>query len=139
MAQAPTEKKLTCTIVTPERALLERKADFVALPLYDGEIGFLPGRSPIVGRLGSGELRIRENNEIVRYFVDEGFVQVRDNVVTVLTSRAQLATDINVAETQEKLEDATKQKPQTEEGLEEREKDIARARAKIRVAERAKA
>ena len=38
---------------------LETTAEFVALPLYDGEIGILPGRAPLIGRLGYGELRTR--------------------------------------------------------------------------------
>src|SRR3954466_6401409 len=83
-----TPRQLRCVIVTPERALLDEPADFIALPLYDGEIGFLPGRAPLVGRLGYGELRIKKYNVTKRVFVDGGFVQVRANVVTVLTPKA---------------------------------------------------
>ncbi len=36
--------QLTCIVVTPETTALEETADFVALPLDDGEIGILPGR-----------------------------------------------------------------------------------------------
>ena len=50
-------KKLQCVVVTPERAVLDEPADFVVLPLYDGELGVLPGRAPLIGRLGYGELR----------------------------------------------------------------------------------
>ena len=63
-------------------------AQFVALPLYDGELGVAPGHSPFIGRLGYGELRVRENGKTVRYYVDGGFVQVADNVVSVLTNSA---------------------------------------------------
>ena len=48
-------KKVRCVIVTPERAVLDQPADFVALPLYDGELGVLPGRAPLIGRLGIGD------------------------------------------------------------------------------------
>ena len=51
----PPARQLRCVIVTPERALFDEPADFVALPLYDGEIGFLPGRAPLVGRLGESK------------------------------------------------------------------------------------
>ena len=51
--------RLQCVVVTPERTLLDELVDFVALPLYDGELGVLPGRSPLIGRLGYGELRTR--------------------------------------------------------------------------------
>ena len=89
---ATTADMLQCVIVTPEATELETPADFVALPLYDGEVGIAPGRSPLIGRLGYGELRVRYKNELIRYYVDGGFVQVADNVVSVLTNRACLAS-----------------------------------------------
>src|SRR5207245_9522105 len=86
MATATSTRSLQCVVVTPERAVVDEQADFVALPLYDGEIGILPGRAPLVGRLGYGELRIKRGGQTKRFFVDGGFVQVRANVVTVLRS-----------------------------------------------------
>src|SRR5436305_2443933 len=94
MSTATDSRELRCVIVTPERALLDEPADFVALPLFDGEIGILPGRAPLVGRMGYGELRIKKGNAVKRFFVDGGFVQVRANVVTVLTARALPAEEI---------------------------------------------
>src|SRR5947207_4986854 len=87
--------KLQCVVVTPERAVLDEAVDFVALPMYDGELGVLPGRAPLIGRLGYGELRLRHGEATRRYFVDGGFAQVRDDVVTVLTARALRAEEID--------------------------------------------
>ena len=56
----PGDDRLQCVVVTPERTLFDELVDFVALPLYDGELGVLPGRAPLIGRLGYGELRTRE-------------------------------------------------------------------------------
>ena len=64
--------------------------------MYDGELGVLPGRAPLIGRLGYGELRIARGGETRRFFVDGGFAQVRANMVTVLTGRALRADEINV-------------------------------------------
>ena len=47
-------------VVTPERTLFDELVEFVALPLYDGELGVLPGHTPLIGRLGYGELRTRK-------------------------------------------------------------------------------
>src|SRR5439155_1110249 len=63
MATATSTRFLQCVVVTPERAVVDEEADFVALPLYDGEIGILPGRAPLVGRLGYGELRIKRGTQ----------------------------------------------------------------------------
>jgi F-type H+-transporting ATPase subunit epsilon len=124
-------------VVTPERAVLDETADFVALPMYDGELGVLPGRAPLIGRLGYGELRIRHGDTQKRYFVDSGFVEIRANVVTVLTQRAIRAEDIDQQAAAEALQsslggiaDATDQAA--------RQKAQERARAQIRVAQHAR-
>src|SRR5437764_4125059 len=88
-------KTVQVVVVTPERAVLDEPADFVALPMFDGELGVLRGRAPLIGRLGYGELRLRQGNQTKRYFVDGGFAQVRSNVVTVLTQRAIKEEDID--------------------------------------------
>ena len=70
---------LECVVVTPEETTLQTPAQFIALPLFDGEIGIAPGRAPMIGRLGFGEMRIREGNHVYRYYVDGGFVEVSGN------------------------------------------------------------
>jgi F-type H+-transporting ATPase subunit epsilon len=135
MATATTTRLLKCVVVTPERAVLDESADFVALPLYDGELGVLPGRAPLIGRLGCGELRIRQGERNRRYFVDGGFAQVRGNVVTILTQRAVRAEDINLAAAEEALQAA--QAPPATPGPEAQEaqfKNQQRARAQLRIA-----
>src|SRR5437879_4327773 len=98
------QRTLRCVVVTPERAVLDEAVDFVAITLYDGELGVLPGRAPLIGRLGYGELRTRTGNDTRRFFVDGGFAQVRDNVVTVLTPRAIPGEEINVEAARQVLE-----------------------------------
>jgi F-type H+-transporting ATPase subunit epsilon len=107
MATATATKELRVVVVTPERALLDEAADFVALPLYDGEIGILPGRAPLVGRLGYGEMRIKRGNVTKSYYVDGGFVQVRANVVSVLTSKALEAKELTPESARQAAEKAT--------------------------------
>jgi F-type H+-transporting ATPase subunit epsilon len=84
-------------VVTPERAVLDDECDFIVVPLYDGELGILPNRSPFVGHLGPGELRITSGGTARRFFVDGGFVQVRTNVVNILTPKASAASDVTTA------------------------------------------
>jgi F-type H+-transporting ATPase subunit epsilon len=88
-------KSFQCVVVTPEHAILDESVEFVALPMVDGELGVLHGRAPLIGRLGFGELRLQREGSTQHYYVDGGFAQVRDNVVTVLTSRALRADQID--------------------------------------------
>src|SRR5262249_8426537 len=131
--RAAGERTLRCVVVTPERAVLDEPADFVALPMYDGELGVLPGRAPLIGRLGYGELRLRRGADTKRYFVDGGFGQVRANVVTVLTQRAILADEIDQSAAARTLESPP---PTTPEGKAAHQKAQERARAQLRVARR---
>lgn len=100
------KEKLHCVVVTPEKTLIDELVDFVALPLFDGEIGILPGRSPMIGRVGYGELRIKEGESNRRYYVDSGFVEVRNNVITVLTNRAIPVDQLDPAVAAHELEKA---------------------------------
>lgn len=86
-----------CVVVTPERAWLDKTAEMVILPLFDGEFGVLPGRAPVIGRLGAGELRLNNGDMVERLFIEAGFVQVRNNVVTILTAKAMKAADVTPA------------------------------------------
>jgi F-type H+-transporting ATPase subunit epsilon len=126
--------ELHCVVVTPERTLFDERVDFVALPLFDGEIGILPGRSPLIGRLGFGELRTRVGDSIARYFVDGGFVQVRDNIVTVLTHRAIPGVKLRADAAMQELEKAQARVAKTDLQEAEKQKALARARAQIRLA-----
>jgi F-type H+-transporting ATPase subunit epsilon len=129
----PTTRAVQCVVVTPERTVIDEPVDFVALPMYDGELGVLPGRAPLIGRLGAGELRTRRNNTVERYFVDGGFAQVRNNVVTVLTPTAIRARDIDPAAVNAQIE-AARRPADSPEAREAQQKRIAKGRAQLRVA-----
>ena len=128
---------LTVVVVTPEQTVLESEAEFVALPLYDGEVGILPGRAPLIGRLGPGEMRIRNGGTTASYYLDGGFVQIVDNVVSVMTSRAVPAARINVAAAEQQLATEIKKSAPTSEEREIRDRQIAQARAQIHTAKKA--
>ena len=127
-----------CIVVTPETTVLEQDADFVALPLYDGEIGIAPGHAPMIGRLGYGEMRVRQGSVTTRYYVDGGFVQVADDMISVLTNRAVAATQLNVQAASEQLAAARSKVASSEEALAIRDRQVAQARAQLRVAEHAR-
>ncbi len=130
--------ELRVVVVTPETTLLDDAADFVALPLFDGEIGIAPLHSPMIGRLGFGEMRIVRNEVERRIYVDGGFVQVADNVVSVLTNRPVDVKDLNAAAAEEQLKTAMKQKADTDELLAIRDRAVAQSRAQLQAVRRAK-
>lgn len=128
-------KQLQCVVVTPEKAVIDEPAEFVALPMYDGQLGVLPGRAPLIGRLGAGELRLQQHGTAQRLFIDGGFAQIRSDVVTVLTPRALPAEAIDPQAARQELTAAQAVVPKSAEEQDVRQKAEDRARAMIRVAE----
>jgi F-type H+-transporting ATPase subunit epsilon len=125
---------LKCVVVTPEKAVLDEAADFVVVPMFDGELGVAPDRLPLIGRLGFGELRISKGADTKHYYVDGGFVQIRGNVVTVLTSKAIPVKDIKIADAESVLKSPKVET--TPEGQEAQQKAQQRARAQLRIAQK---
>lgn len=121
-------KQLRLVIVTPETTLLDEPVESLRFPLYDGQIGILPGRSPLVGRLGYGELHATTSSGEHSYFIDGGFVQVKGSVVSILTGRSVPSNKIDASDAEAQLADANSRVPTNEIEFEAKERDQERAR-----------
>jgi F-type H+-transporting ATPase subunit epsilon len=122
------------TLVTPERAVLDLEATFVAFPAFDGEMGVLAHRAPMVVKLGAGELRVEGPEGKHRYFVDGGFGQMVENRLTLLTELAQPVTDLDRHVAERQLEAALAAPAADEASRVARERTIAGARIRRRLA-----
>lgn len=124
-------------IVTPEATTLDVQADFVALPLIDGEIGVLKDHADTIGRLGFGEMRVRIGNETDRYFVDGGFVQIANDVVSVLTGKAMPFGELQMDDVRSRLAEAEALPHSSSSEIELRRQAINRASAQLKMLEKA--
>jgi F-type H+-transporting ATPase subunit epsilon len=95
-----------CSLITPERAVLETDATFAAFPAHDGEVGILPNRAPLLYRMGIGELRVETPEGRQVLFVAGGFAQMVDNRLTLLTEQAKRIGEIDAAAVERALEEA---------------------------------
>lgn len=129
---------LRCIVVTPEETVLDGEATFVALPLYDGELGIAHNHSPMIGRLGFGEMRVCSRGDTLHYYVDGGFVQVADNLVSVLTNWAIPSAAVDGAAAQTLFDSAISRKAAGDEQIALRERALKQARAQLRIARRPK-
>ena len=127
---------MKCIVVTPEATILDVETTFVALPLYDGEIGIGENHTPLVGRLGFGELRIHRDKDTTSFCVEGGFVEVLNNTVSLLTNRAVPSSSLNLEESRTELEEALKKTAVTEDQLKLKAENVAAARAQVRLAEK---
>jgi len=85
------------TVITPEREVVAGQTDAVTIPAFDGELGVLPRRAPLMCELGIGQFRYRKDGRTQRVLIEGGFAQVYANTVTVLTPTAVVAEDVTDA------------------------------------------
>ena len=122
------------SVVTPERAVLESEARFVAFPAHDGEIGILRGRAPLLCRLGIGELRVKTEAGTQALFIDGGFAQMVDDRLTILTEDARELGELKPEEAREALSAAREMDVTDERSFEARQRALERARSMGRIA-----
>jgi|ERR1700685_201009 len=128
---------LRLVVVTPETTLFDEPVAALRFPLYDGQIGILPGRAPMIGRLGYGELKLTlPGGDVMSYFIDGGFVQVKAEAVTILTDRAVPPDQIDAEEAADELRDAVARVAKTDAEAAARFRDQERARQMLAMAGR---
>jgi F-type H+-transporting ATPase subunit epsilon len=132
------DQQLRIVLVTPETTLLDEPVEALRFPLFDGQIGILPGRAPLVGRLGYGELQITTAAGKRSYFIDGGFVQVKQGVVSLLTDRAQPADKLDAHQAEDELQKAQQRHPKGDADFAEKAKELLRARRKLALARKAR-
>jgi len=126
------EATFHCSVVTPERAILECDATSAVFPAWDGEIGILPRRAPLLCRLGIGILRVKTAGETRRFFIDGGFGQMVDNKLTLLTEQASAATEIEAAAARAALDEAKAAKAEGDGSVyDAKQTAIRRAKAQV--------
>ena len=122
-----------CSVITPERAVLEADATFVAFPAHDGEVGVLKNRAPLLFKLGAGELRVESPEGNQRLFVDGGFAQMVENRLTILTEQAKAVADLDRAAAERALVQARAMPSHDDAQYAARQRAIRSAEAQIRL------
>ena len=122
-------------VVTPEREVVALEARFVALPAFDGEMGILARRAPLLTQLGSGPLRIEAADGGKRQlFVAGGFAQMVDDRLTILTEEALEPAQVTEAAARASYEKASALASHSDVEAEHKQRALDRARALARAA-----
>lgn len=129
------ETTFETAVVTPERTILEAEATSVVLPAYDGELGVLAHRAPMLARLGAGALRVElADGGDESWFVDGGFAQMVGNRLTILTETAVEPSQLDAADARQGLEEALALPADSPAARKSKERAVASARARLRLA-----
>lgn len=89
--------KIELEVVTPERRVLAEPVDMVTVPGLGGELGILPGHTPLISQLQTGVLTYLQDGKSFPLHVSGGFVEVRDDHVSVLAEVAERPEEIDAA------------------------------------------
>lgn len=84
-------------IVTPQRRVLSEAVDVAYVPGLNGEMGILPGHTPLISQLQTGVLSYIQQGVTHKMHVSGGFVEVKDNRVSVLAEVAERPEEIDAA------------------------------------------
>jgi F-type H+-transporting ATPase subunit epsilon len=129
--------KLTLTVVTPERALVSQAAcDEVTLPAEAGQIGILPGHTPLITLLGIGVVTFRNGGEKTSVAVRGGFAEISSDNVRILADRAVSKATVDAAAAGKELGEAETRRQAVvgDEELDAVNADAAFAQARLDIA-----
>jgi F-type H+-transporting ATPase subunit epsilon len=127
-----------CTVVTPEQQLLEAQVTYASIPAWDGQIGVMDRRSPLLVQLGYGRLRLTLHDGSTQdYFVGGGFAQMKDERLTVLTDEAKAIKELDGESAKATLQQVQSEVAAGDEQITRRQRRADRARAIVQLAERA--
>lgn len=130
--------ELHLKVVTPEKLLIDEQVNQVNVSTEQGQLGILPHHINLMAKLEPGELIIKRGGKVDTLAVGDGFIQVANNTLTVMTDLATYAADIDeraVEEAKKRAEQALEEKLSDEEYAEtlaNLEKSLAQLRVKRR-------
>lgn len=137
-------KSFRCRLITPIAQVLDEQVTSAVIPAWDGLMGFLPDRAPIVAKLGLGELNLvfadtgKGKAGSRSFLVEDGFAQMVNNKLTILAARAIPTESLTATEAQAELKEAEARKPDPSKNAKVEgdriSADRARARLKVRLA-----
>ena len=97
-------------IVSPDRLLLSQPVDMAVIPAAEGEMGVLPGHSPMIVLLQGGTITLHEGGRPTsQLYVSGGFAEVTPERCTVLADEAIPVAEVSRAQAETRLQAAQAQ------------------------------
>ena len=90
------EKSFKLEIVTPDKKFYNDEVEMIVINTKRGKMGILKNHAPMLFAVTAGAIKIRKNDEDKKAFVSEGFMEVRDNVVTLMVDAAEWPEEIDI-------------------------------------------
>lgn len=86
----------TLSIVTPEKVFFEGQIESLSVPGTEGYLGILSHHAPLITALKPGLIEFRDDQSDIRLMaVSGGFLEVSDNIATLLADAVEFADQID--------------------------------------------
>jgi F-type H+-transporting ATPase subunit epsilon len=105
----------------------------------EGELGIMPMHIPIITPLEIGELRVKSDDDYTHIAVMGGYLEFRDDKLTVLADAAEVSSQIDVARAEAKKAEREREIAEakaSDEKLLEAEISLRKALLRLKVAQR---
>lgn len=130
-------KVLSLEVVTPEKVVLKEETTSIVVPATEGYLGVLPNHAPLITGLQPGVILYRQGEERHALCISNGFMEVANNVATILVDTAEKPEEIDVQRAQAAKERAEQRLHELYPGIDVHRAELAlnKALARIRAAE----
>jgi len=98
---------LNVRVITPDKVVWDANAEEVILPSSTGQLGILTDHAPLLTALDIGVMKLKANGNWASIVLMEGFAEVEDNKVTILSNGAEEGSTIDLTTAQAELEKVT--------------------------------
>ncbi|MFY4775237.1 F0F1 ATP synthase subunit epsilon [Metabacillus sp. RGM 3146] len=126
-------KTVPVNVVTPDGPVYEAQVEMVSVKAQSGELGILPGHVPMVAPLEIGAVRLKKDGATELVAVSGGFIEVRQDNVTILAQAAETAEEIDLKRARAAKERAERRLNQSADQVDYHRAQIALRRAINRI------
>ena len=126
-------KNMMLDVLTPERSVCCIEVEIVIARAMDGEVGILANHAPLIAALDIAPLRYRKDGVEHAVAINGGFMEVKDNRISILTPVAETESEIDFRRAEEARERAEKRLAAPTPEIDVRRAELALRRAMMRL------
>jgi F-type H+-transporting ATPase subunit epsilon len=124
---------LNLEVVTPAKVLLKEETTSLIVPATEGYLGVLPNHAPLITGLQPGMIKYRRGEALHVLSISKGFMEVANNVATILVDTAEKPEDIDVERAKAAKERAVKRLHEHYPGIDVHRAELAMHKALARI------
>lgn len=100
------DHRLHVEIVTPYELFFDEEVDMAVVTCKDGEIGIMPGHTPVMAALTPGEIRIKQGDETRIAVATNGYAEIGHDLILIVVNAAEWVQNIDVRRAEHALQRA---------------------------------